>query len=162
MARSVADHPSVARVRETLASHGLEDRIEVLSDSTRTAVEAASALGVEVGQIASSLLFHVDGDPVLVIASGAKRVNTEALSALYEDAPVTKPDARSVRDATGFAIGGVAPIAHVSPVTVVVDVSLREFDEVWAAAGHPYAVFRTSYDELLHLTDGRSVSVQGA
>lgn len=162
MPKSVADHPSVLRVRDELIARGLPDRVRVLSDSTRTAAEAAAALGVDVGQIASSLVFHVGGTPVLVVASGAYRVNTELLSALFDGAPVTKPNATEVRDATGFAIGGVAPIAHPSPLIVIIDQSLAEFDEVWAAAGHPYAVFGTTFAELLTLTGGRAVRVQGA
>jgi len=161
MPRSVADHPSVVRVRTYLADHGAADRISVLADSTRTAVEAAQTLGVEVGQIASSLLFYVDGEPVLVVASGAQRVNTTKLAQAMSAQAVRKPDAQEVKAATGFAIGGVAPVAHSTQVTVLVDRSLAQFDEVWAAAGHPFAVFATSYSELLNLTGGRPADVQG-
>lgn len=160
MARSVADHPSVLRVQQALSAQGVSDRVHVLEDSTRTAVEAAAALNVDVGQIASSLLFFVAGSPVLVIASGAKRVDISRLAALYGGATVTKPNAQQVREATGFAIGGVAPVAHTTPLDVVVDTSLAEYEQVWAAAGHPHAVFPTTFNELKTLTGGRVVSVQ--
>jgi prolyl-tRNA editing enzyme YbaK/EbsC (Cys-tRNA(Pro) deacylase) len=160
MAKPVAEHASVVRVRTELTAQGFDDRIEVLADSTRTAVEAAAALGVEVGQIASSVMFHVDDNPVLVVISGAQRVDVRKLASLFGDAQVTKPNAQQVRAATGFAIGGVAPIAHPTPISVLVDLSLAPYAEVWAAAGHPYAVFATSHTELLELTKGRSVSVQ--
>lgn len=158
--KDVARHPSVQRVRAALAEQGIPDRIRALDSSTRTAREAAEALGVEVGQIASSLVFLADGEPVLVVASGAHRVDTDRLAAALGASEITKPNADVVRAATGFAIGGVAPLAHPQPLRIVMDRSLAEFDEVWAAGGHPYAVFQSTFDELLALTGAAVVDVQ--
>lgn len=158
--RDVASHPSVQRVRATLADLGITDRIRTLDASTRTAREAADALGVEVGQIASSLLFLADGTPVLVVASGAYRVDTARLADVLGAQDITKPNADEVRAATGFAIGGVAPIGHPQPLRIVIDKSLAGYDEVWAAGGHPYAVFRSTFDELLAITAAEVVDVQ--
>lgn len=158
--RDVASHPSVNRVRAALAEQGIPDRIRTLDSSTRTAAEAAAALGVEVAQIASSLVFLADGSPVMVIASGAHRVDTDRLARAVEAEVITKPDANAVRAATGFAIGGVAPIGHPQPLRILLDRSLAEFDEVWAAGGHPYAVFPTTFEELLAITGAEPVDVQ--
>lgn len=158
--RDVASHPSVQRVRATLAQLGITDRIRTLDASTRTAREAAEALGVEVGQIASSLLFLADGAPVLVIASGAFRVDTERLADVVGADTITKPNADEVRAATGFAIGGVAPIGHPQSLRIVIDRSLAGYDQVWAAGGHPYAIFQSSFDELVDITGAEVVDVQ--
>ena len=131
-----------------------------LDDSARTAKEAAAALGIEVGQIASSLIFLADGIPVLVIASGAHRVDTDRLSVILAGAAITKASAADVRSATGFAIGGVAPVGHPEPLRTIVDVALAQYDEVWAAGGHPHYVFPTSYDELLRITGGAAAEVR--
>lgn len=158
--RDVAAHPSVQRVRTALAELGIPDRIRTLDASTRTAREAAEALGVEVGQIASSLLFLADGTPVLVIASGAHRVDTARLAHELGVTHITKPNADEVRAATGFAIGGVAPVGHPEPLLILIDRSLAAYDEVWAAGGHPYAVFASTFSELLEITGAREVNVQ--
>lgn len=158
--RDVASHPSVQRVRTALSDLGVPDRIRTLDSSTRTAREAADALGVEVGQIASSLVFLADGSPLLVIASGAHRVDTDRLAQAAGAQQITKPDANEVRAATGFAIGGVAPIGHPQPLRIFIDRSLATFDEVWAAGGHPYAVFQSTFDELLEITGAQVVDVQ--
>ena len=126
--------------------------------AARTA-EAAGALGIEVGQIASSLIFLADGDPVLVIASGGHRVDTSRLSGVLSGATITKANAHDVRSATGFAIGGVAPVGHPESLRTIVDVALSRFDELWAAAGHPHYVFPTTYDELLRITGGEAAEV---
>lgn len=158
--RDVASHPSVNRVRTALAELGINDRIRTLDSSTRTAQEAAAALGVQVGQIASSLVFLADGTPIMVVASGAHRVDTTRLATAVDAAEITKPDADAVRAATGFAIGGVAPLGHPAPLRILIDRSLAEYDEVWAAAGHPYAVFQSTFDELLAITGAEIVDVQ--
>ena len=148
------EQQSVIRVRETLARLGATGEIRHLDDSARTAKEAADALGIEVGQIASSLIFRADGAPVLVIASGGHRVDTDRLSSILGGAVISKANADDVRNATGFAIGGVAPIGHTAPLRTIVDIDLGNFDEVWAAGGHPHYVFPTSFDELVRITGG--------
>ena len=154
-----AEQQSVITVRTALAQRGVSGQVRRLDDSARTAVEAAGALGIEVGQIASSLIFLADGDPVLVIASGGHRVDTFRLSGVLSGATITKANADDVRAATGFAIGGVAPVGHPEPLRTIVDVALSRFDEVWAAAGHPHYVFPTTHDELLRITGGEAAEV---
>lgn len=146
---------SVDRVEKALADLGAEGQITELSDSARTAKEAAAALGVEVGQIASSLVFLADGAPVMVVASGGHRVDEKRLGALL-GATIGKANANDVRAATGFAIGGVSPVALATAVPIVIDEELAAYDVVWAAAGHTHWVFPTSFDELLKITGGRS------
>lgn len=153
------EQQSVIRVREALRLLGARGEVRELADSARTAKEAAAALGIEVGQIASSLIFLADGEPVLVIASGSHRVDTVQLAAVLEVNEITKADADIVRRATGFAIGGVAPVGHPEPLRTVVDIALSRYDEVWAAGGHPHYVFPTSYDELLRITGGEAAEV---
>ena len=153
------EQQSVIAVRTELAQQGVSGQVRRLEDSAHTAVEAAQALGIEVGQIASSLIFLADGDPVLVIASGGHRVDTSRLSGALSGATITKANAADVRSATGFAIGGVAPVGHPESLLTIVDVALSRFDEVWAAAGHPHYVFPTTYNELLRITGGEAADV---
>jgi len=153
------EQQSVIRVRESLALLGARGEVRALDDSARTAAEAAAALGVEVGQIASSLIFLADDEPVLVIASGGHRVDTVQLASILEVNHITKATADEVRKATGFAIGGVAPVGHPHPLRTIVDIALSRYDEVWAAGGHPHYVFPTSYDELLRITAGEAAEV---
>ncbi|MBM3669301.1 MAG: YbaK/EbsC family protein [Actinobacteria bacterium] len=153
------EQQSVIVVREALRLRGATGEVRRLDDSARTAKEAADALGIEVGQIASSLVFLADGDPVLVMASGGHRVDTDKLSAVLGGATITKANADDVRNATGFAIGGVAPVGHPEPLRTIVDIALSKYDVVWAAGGHPHCVFPTSYDELLRITAGEAAEV---
>lgn len=163
MTSSTANPPSesksVTRARAALARLGVTGQVRALDDSARSAKEAADALGIEVGQIASSLVFLADGEPVLVIASGGHRVDTMQLGAILESSHIGKASADDVRKATGYAIGGVAPVGHPEPLRTVVDIALSRFDVVWAAAGHPHYVFPTSYDELLRITAGEAAEV---
>ena len=154
-------HPTVARVVETLRAAGWRGEPRELSDSARTAAEAAAALGCDVGAICSSLVFLADDEPVLVLTSGAHRVDTTAVAALLGVEQVQRAPASTVREATGYAIGGVAPVGHPEPLRTLVDVDLARHDVVWAAAGHPHAVFPTTYDELLRLTGGTPAEVDG-
>lgn len=151
--------PSVERVIQALAASGARGQVRPLDESARTAKEAAAALGVEVGQIASSLIFLADGAPVLVVASGGHRVDTNKVAALLNVSEVGKASADDVRAATGFVIGGVAPLGFPSPVRTLVDIDLGKYDEVWAAGGHTHWVFPTTYDELLQLTGGHGALV---
>jgi prolyl-tRNA editing enzyme YbaK/EbsC (Cys-tRNA(Pro) deacylase) len=153
-------HPNVARVAEILRAAGAAGEPVQLEDSTRTAAEAAAALGCAVGAIASSLVFAADGDALLIVTSGAHRVDTEHVAKQIGVGRIKRADADLVRTATGYAIGGVAPVGHPAPLRTLVDVALAEHAVVWAAAGHSHAVFPTSYDELLRLTDGSPVQVQ--
>jgi prolyl-tRNA editing enzyme YbaK/EbsC (Cys-tRNA(Pro) deacylase) len=154
-------HPTVARVVDVLESRGWSGEPRMLPDSARTAREAADGLGCDVGAIASSLVFLADAEPLLVLTSGAHRVDTGALAARLGVSAVERAPAALVREVTGFAIGGVPPVAHARPLRTVVDVALATFDVVWAAAGHPHAVFPTTYAELLRLTGGEPAEVAG-
>jgi prolyl-tRNA editing enzyme YbaK/EbsC (Cys-tRNA(Pro) deacylase) len=153
------EQDSVVRVRNELRLRGATGDVRRLTESARTAQEAADALGIDIGQIASSLVFLADGDPVLVVASGGHRVDTNILSAVLAGTTITKANADDVRRATGFAIGGVAPVGHPEPLRTIVDIALSKYDVVWAAGGHPHCVFPTSYDELLRITGGEAAEV---
>ncbi|HEU4515016.1 MAG TPA: YbaK/EbsC family protein [Nocardioidaceae bacterium] len=154
-----SEHPSIGRFREELGRRGGTGRIVVLPDSVHTAALAAEALGCEVGAIANSLLFDADGSPVLILTSGAHRVDTAKVSAELGVTKLRRAEPEFVREHTGQVIGGVSPIAHPAPVPTYIDPWLRKYDEVWAAAGHPSAVFSTSYDELVHLTGAEQLDV---
>ncbi|MCV2393543.1 YbaK/EbsC family protein [Actinotalea sp. M2MS4P-6] len=161
---TILEHPAVARVRSTLAAAGAGGEVVVLDEHARTAVAAAEQLGVGVAQIANSLVFAVpqdDGgrDAVLVLTSGAHRVDTDAVASFLGVARLDRADADLVRERTGFAIGGVAPVGHATPLRTLVDVALAEHDEVWAAAGHPRTVFPTTFDELVRITGGTPATV---
>jgi prolyl-tRNA editing enzyme YbaK/EbsC (Cys-tRNA(Pro) deacylase) len=153
------EHPSISRFRDELAQRGGTGRVVVLPDSVHTAALAAEALGCEVGAIANSLLFDADGSPVLILTSGAHRVDTGKVAAELGVTRLGRAKPDFVREHTGQVIGGVSPIAHPAPVPTYIDPWLRKYDEVWAAAGHPSAVFSTSYDELVHLTRATALEV---
>jgi prolyl-tRNA editing enzyme YbaK/EbsC (Cys-tRNA(Pro) deacylase) len=155
-----AEHPSVVRVRaELTARGGAGDQIRILDSAARTAAEAAAQLGVDVAQIANSLLFDADGAPLLVMASGGHRVDTTKVAEIVGATEVRRADADFVRAHTGFAIGGVAPLGHPEQIHTLVDRDLAQYDVLWAAAGHPHAVFPTTYDELVTLTGGEPADV---
>lgn len=162
--RDLSTHPSVAEVLDTLATHHVQPIVRYLPDAVRTARAAADALGVTPAEIANSLVFagrHHDGsvEPVLVLASGGHRVDQDRVAGLLDLAALEKATPEQVRDWTGFAIGGVAPVGHPVPLRTVVDVTLSSFAYVWAAAGHSHSVFRTTYDELLRITSGKAIEV---
>ena len=152
MSSAVLTSPSVERVREALARSGVESSIVELPGAARTAKAAAEYLGCDVGQIANSLVFRSGSDPILVMSSGARRVDVARLAALL-GAPVDKADADFVRQHTGFVIGGVAPVGH-NLKCAFVEKSLASYRELWAAAGHPHTVFRLTYEELVRITGG--------
>jgi prolyl-tRNA editing enzyme YbaK/EbsC (Cys-tRNA(Pro) deacylase) len=153
-----AESGSVGRVRAALLAAGHPDTIRRFDQSTRTSEDAAGAVGCAVGAIAKSLIFRGadSARPVLAIASGAHRVNP-ALVAAAAGAKIQRADPTWVRDTTGFAIGGVAPVGHLTPPLVLLDDALWAFAEIWAAAGAPDAVFATTPDRLAGLTGGRRV-----
>ena len=148
------------RVQEALTSAGLSCRVQELPASTRTAAEAAAAVGCAVAQIAKSLVFRgtMTATPYLVIASGAYRVNELRLGEWVSE-KVEKPDADFVRSVTGFPIGGVPPVGHDQPLRTFLDQAFLGFDEIWAAAGTPNAVFRIAPSDLIRVTGGEVVSL---
>jgi Cys-tRNA(Pro) deacylase len=152
---------SARTVQAVLAAKGIASQVVELPQSTRTAAEAAAAIGCMVAQIAKSLIFRgaQTQQPVLVIASGANRVD-EAKVAVLMGEPITKADAAFVKAHTGFVIGGVPPVGHNKPLHTLVDEDLLQYDEIWAAAGTPQAVFRLTPNDLLTITDGQVVDVQ--
>lgn len=156
-------HRNVERVTTALREGGADPariaRMQVLPDAVTTAAAAAAALGVEVGQIANSLVFDADGVPLLVLTSGAHRVDTGKVAALLGVAEVGRASAEFVREATGQVIGGVAPVGHPAPLRTLVDRALDAFDEVWAAGGIAHAVFPTTFDELVAVTGAKPVDV---
>ena len=151
--------PRVAEVAQLLRAAGAAGEVRVLPDSARTAAAAAAQLGVEVGAIANSLVFEAAGEPLLVLTSGAHRVDEALVADLLGVPALTRATPEFVRRHTGQAIGGVAPIGHPEPIGTLVDVELARHRQVWAAAGHPHTVFPTSYDELLRLTEGTPAEV---
>jgi prolyl-tRNA editing enzyme YbaK/EbsC (Cys-tRNA(Pro) deacylase) len=152
-------HPAVARVVAHLSELGASGEVRHLDESARTAAEAAAQLGVTTAQIANSLVFSADGAPLLVMASGGHRVDTDKVARIVGAERVARADPEFVRTHTGFAIGGVAPVGHPEPLRTLVDSDLAAYDEVWAAAGHPHTVFPTTYAELLALTRGEPADV---
>jgi prolyl-tRNA editing enzyme YbaK/EbsC (Cys-tRNA(Pro) deacylase) len=156
-------HPRVAEVARLLADSGSSGEVRVLPAEVRTAAAAAVALGVPVGAIVNSLVFAVGEDdaaePLLVLTSGAHRVDETTVAGLLGVPRLRRAPADFVRDATGQAIGGVAPIGHPIPIGTLVDIELARYERVWAAAGHPSAVFPTTYEELLRLTAGTAAEV---
>ncbi len=152
-------HPNAANVARALAGLGVAGQVRELDDRAATAVAAAELLGIEVGAVANSLVFDADGEPLLVMTSGAHRADTTKLAALVDANRVRRADADFVRAATGQPIGGVAPVGHPKPLRTIVDVDLARYDVVWAAGGHPHYVFPTTYDELLRITAGEAAEV---
>lgn len=142
-----------------LRAAGIPGEIIVLPESAATAPLAAAALGVEVGAIANSLVFWSDDEALLVMTSGAHRVDVKALATRLGRGKITRATPDQVREATGQVIGGVAPTGHPAPVTTIVDEALAGYPQLWAAGGTPYAVFPLSFDELVRLTDGTVAKV---
>ena len=159
---SISSRPSVQRVREALERAGLSAEILVLDETSRTAAEAASALGIAVGQIAASIVFRLPDDrPLLFITSGRHRVNVEVVARQLGLATLHRADADYVKTWSGFSIGGVAPIGWVTtPGITLIDEALSEYEIVWAASGHPHAVYSTTYAELIACT-GASPMIVG-
>ena len=142
-----------------LRSLGVAGEVREFPSAVPTAAAAAQQLGCDVGAIANSLVFAADGSPLLVMTSGAHRVDTHAIAKLLDLSSVDRADAKSVRAWTGQVIGGVGPVGHPAPIRTLVDSWLARYDVVWAAAGHPHAVFPTSFAELLRITGGTSAEV---
>jgi prolyl-tRNA editing enzyme YbaK/EbsC (Cys-tRNA(Pro) deacylase) len=152
---------SAQRVQTALAALGFGFEVREFPDSTRSSAEAAAAIGCAVGQIAKSLVFRArqSGHSVLVIASGANRVDEKKVGRLIGE-KIGRADANFVREKTGFSIGGVPPLGHTEPPVTLIDQDLLGFDEVWAAAGTPNAVFRLAPADLAKMTGGRTAEVK--
>ncbi|MDO8645148.1 MAG: YbaK/EbsC family protein [Candidatus Planktophila sp.] len=170
----VLNHPSVIRVQTELRKNGISSTVVILQDSARSAVEAAAALGIEVGQVASSIVFKLpSGAPLLVITSGRHRVDTVLVAQTLGVDKLHRADADYVKAVSGFAIGGVSPLGWLvaestggvsplgwlQPARVLIDDALNDYQVVWAAAGHPHAVFPTTYQELIRVTGSRPMIV---
>lgn len=166
------DHPAVAKVAAALSEAGYPDAAEgitILPDEVRTAAQAAAALGIEVGAIANSLVFRAvfdraDGTeqvPLLALTSGAHRADTDVLARLAEAERVDKADPEFVKTETGQVIGGVAPMGHRKRLYTLVDTALRDYDAVWAAAGHAKSVFPTTFEDLVAMTGAAAADVAG-
>lgn len=153
------EHASIARFRAELDRLGGSGRIVVLPASVHTAALAAEALGCEVGAIANSLVFDAAGTPVLILTSGAHRVDTAKVAAALGVEKLGRATPEFVREHTGQVIGGVSPLAHPAPVPTYIDSWLRRYDEVWAAAGHPAAVFSSTFAELVAMTGAEEIEV---
>lgn len=151
-------HPTAERVQHALRERGCSAEVIQVPDSTRTAVEAAAALGTSVGAIVKSLVFLANDRALLVLTSGSERVSTEKVRTLV-GATITRPDAETVRQLTGYSIGGIPPLAHDTPARVLMDPHLLQFDIVWAAAGTPHAVFGIAPDELQRITGAEVADV---
>jgi len=157
----VLEKSAVKRVVVAKEKFGITGEIKVLTETAKSAAEAAAGLGIEVGQIASSIIFKLpDNSPLLVITSGRHRVDTELVAGKLGIEKLERVDADYVKENSGFSIGGVAPIGWVNtPSITLIDEALNDYKVVWAAAGHPHAVFPTSYSELLSCTQAKSMMV---
>ena len=157
----VLEKAAVKRVIAAMENLGLAGEIKVLAESAKSAAEAAAGLGIEVGQIASSIIFKLpDQSSLLVITSGRHRVDTDLVARQLEVEKLERVDADFVKEVSGFSIGGVAPIGWLNqPALTLIDEALNDYQVVWAAAGHPYAVFPTTYSDLLKYTGAKAMVV---
>lgn len=157
----VLEKAAVKRAIESIQAKGMKGQVKLLSDSARTAQDAANALGIEVGQIASSIVFKLpSGGALLVVTSGRHRVDTEKVARDLQVARLDRADADFVKNISGYSVGGVSPIGWINrPEVTLIDKALSDYEEVWAAAGHPHTVFPTNFDELLAATGGTAAVV---
>jgi prolyl-tRNA editing enzyme YbaK/EbsC (Cys-tRNA(Pro) deacylase) len=157
---NVLQNPSVQRVSAKLKELGINGEVHVLSDSARTAQEAADALGILVGQVASSIVFKLDDEsPLLVITSGRHRVDTKLVAEKLGITKLHRVDADYVTEKSGFSIGGVSPVGWINPATILIDEALNDYEVVWAAAGHPHSVYPTTFAELIQATGAKPMVV---
>ena len=150
----ILEKAAVRRFKEAADSLGVKGEINILADTARTAIDAANGLGIEVGQIASSLIFKLpSGNPLLIITSGRHRVDTELVAKNLNIPELGRADANYVKEVSGYSVGGVSPLGWISkPEITLIDQALNDYEVVWAASGHPHAVFPTSYTELMACT----------
>jgi prolyl-tRNA editing enzyme YbaK/EbsC (Cys-tRNA(Pro) deacylase) len=158
----ILEKAAVKRFQEAATKLGVKGEVNILSETARTAVDAANGLGIEVGQIASSLIFKLpSGNPLLIITSGRHRVDTDLVAKNLGIAELGRADANYVKEVSGYSVGGVSPIGWTSqPEKTLIDQALNDYPVVWAASGHPHAVYPTSFDELIACT-GASPMVVG-
>jgi prolyl-tRNA editing enzyme YbaK/EbsC (Cys-tRNA(Pro) deacylase) len=150
----ILEKAAVKRFKEAAHSLGVKGEINILAETARTAVDAANGLGIEVGQIASSLIFKLpSGNPLLIITSGRHRVDTDLVAKNLNISELGRADANYVKDVSGYSVGGVSPIGWIStPEITLIDNALNDYEVVWAASGHPHAVYPTSFTELIACT----------
>ena len=150
----ILEKAAVKRFQEAATKLGVKGEVNILSETARTAVDAANGLGIEVGQIASSLIFKLpSGNPLLIITSGRHRVDTDLVAKNLGITELGRADANYVKEVSGYSVGGVSPLGWISkPEIILIDEALNDYDIVWAAAGHPHAVFPTTYSELIQCT----------
>jgi len=150
----ILEKAAVKRFKEAADSLGVKGEINILADTARTAIDAANGLGIEVGQIASSLIFKLpSGNPLLIITSGRHRVDTDLVAKKLNIPELGRADANYVKEVSGYSVGGVSPIGWIStPEMTLIDEALNDYEIVWAASGHPHAVYPTSYAELIACT----------
>lgn len=150
----ILEKAAVKRFIQAAADLGVQGEVTVLSETARTAIDAANGLGIEVGQIASSLIFKLpSGNPLLVITSGRHRVDTELVAKNIGITELGRADANYVKEVSGYSVGGVAPIGWINkPELILIDQALNDYQVVWAASGHPHAVYPTSFAELIKCT----------
>jgi prolyl-tRNA editing enzyme YbaK/EbsC (Cys-tRNA(Pro) deacylase) len=158
---SILEKAAVKRAQAALDMHGISGKIKILADSARTAAEAAAGLGIEVGQIASSLVFKLpDQRSLLVITSGRHRVDTQMVADLLQVPSLDRADADYVKEISGYSVGGVAPLGWINePSISLIDEALSDYQVIWAAAGHPHAVFPSTYQELLKASGAKAARV---
>ena len=157
----ILEKAAVKRFIQSAIDLGIKGQVTVLSDTARTAVDAANGLGIEVGQIASSLIFKLpSGNPLLIITSGRHRVDTDLVAKNLGIAELSRADANYVKEVSGYSVGGVSPLGWISkPEQILIDQALNDYDVVWAAAGHPHAVYPTTYNELITCTGAKPMVV---
>jgi prolyl-tRNA editing enzyme YbaK/EbsC (Cys-tRNA(Pro) deacylase) len=150
----ILEKAAVKRFKEAADSLGVKGEINILAETARTAIDAANGLGIEVGQIASSLIFKLpSGNPLLIITSGRHRVDTDLVAKNLNIPELGRADANYVKEVSGYSVGGVSPIGWIStPEITLIDEALNDYEVVWAASGHPHAVYPTSYTELIACT----------
>ena len=157
----ILEKAAVKRFIQAATDLGVKGQVTVLSETARTAIDAANGLGIEVGQIASSLIFKLpSGNPLLIITSGRHRVDTELVAKSLGITDLGRADANYVKEVSGYSVGGVSPLGWISkPEIILIDEALSDYDVVWAAAGHPHAVYPTTYDELIQCTGAQPMIV---
>ena len=157
----ILEKAAVKRFQEAAHSLGVNGQVKVLAETARTAVDAANSLGIEVGQIASSLIFKLpSGNPLLIITSGRHRVDTELVAKNLGITELGRADANYVKEVSGYSVGGVSPLGWISkPEITLIDQALNDYDVVWAASGHPHAVYPTTYTELITSTGAQPMVV---
>lgn len=157
----ILEKAAVKRFQEAATKLGVKGEVNILAETARTAIDAANGLGIEVGQIASSLIFKLpSGNPLLIITSGRHRVDTDLVAKNLGIAELGRADANYVKEVSGYSVGGVSPIGWTSqPEVTIIDQALNDYPVVWAASGHPHAVYPTSFDELITCTGASPMEV---